>query len=123
VQQNHNLNLFFKFSLLCHIYSVCFCHSGSNFPFDSDMTPFKIFLDVRYKKLVFQKNLKSGLYFILISGFRHDVDVICGLLGNYTASLVNNYHATPCNYPKDHRLYFVYLFYAHCVQFHCSHHC
>jgi hypothetical protein len=31
----------------------------------------------------------------LISGFRRDVDVICGLLGNYT---------TPCNCPKDHRL-------------------
>ena len=32
---------------------------------------------------------------ILISGFRRDVDVICGLLGNYTVS---------CNYPEDHRL-------------------
>jgi hypothetical protein len=101
---------------------------------------------------------------ILISGFRRDLDVICGLLGNYTASCgnylptfrdnvsvpsssywllshrtvtypallpsflvtgflsfleywpmkmgptrcpetsVNNYHTTPCNYPKDHRL-------------------
>jgi hypothetical protein len=26
---------------------------------------------------------------ILISGFRRDVDVICGLLGNYTASCGN----------------------------------
>jgi hypothetical protein len=41
----------------------------------------------------------------LISGFRRDVDVICGLLGNYTASCGNNYHTTPCNYPKDHILY------------------
>jgi hypothetical protein len=31
----------------------------------------------------------------LISGFRRDVDVICSLLGDYTAS---------CNHPKDYRL-------------------
>jgi hypothetical protein len=40
---------------------------------------------------------------ILISGFCRDVDVICGLLGDYTASC-GNYHMTPCNHPKDHRL-------------------
>jgi hypothetical protein len=62
-------------------------------------------------------NIKNRIY--LISGFRRDVDVICGLLGNYTASCgnylpthcpetsVNNYHMTLCNYPKDHRLEFI----------------
>jgi hypothetical protein len=43
----------------------------------------------------------------LISGFRRDVDEICGLLGNYMASCGNNYHTTPCNYPKDHRLHLI----------------
>ena len=32
---------------------------------------------------------KDRLYFSLISGFRRDVDVICSLLGNYTASCGN----------------------------------
>jgi hypothetical protein len=40
---------------------------------------------------------------ILISGFRRDVDEICGLLGYYTASCGNYYHTTPCNNPEDHR--------------------
>jgi hypothetical protein len=43
----------------------------------------------------------------MILGFHRDVDDICGLLGNYTAScgnyLVNNYHTTPFNYTEDHR--------------------
>jgi hypothetical protein len=51
---------------------------------------------------------------ILISGFRHDSDEICALLGYYSAScgnylptfwdvLVNNYHMMPRNIPEDHR--------------------
>jgi hypothetical protein len=53
---------------------------------------------------------KFKQYENLISGFRSDVDEICGLLGYYTASCdnclptihfpetsVNNYHTTPCN--------------------------
>jgi hypothetical protein len=56
----------------------------------------------------------------LISGFRRDVDVICGLLGDYTAPWGNStredgtdtlsrnvgkyYLTTPCNHPQDHRL-------------------
>jgi hypothetical protein len=36
----------------------------------------------------------------LISGFRRDVDIICGLLGDYTASCGNNYLTTPCNHQK-----------------------
>ena len=43
----------------------------------------------------------------LISGFRRDVDEICCLLGNYTAScgnlIIHNYHTKPCNYTEDHR--------------------
>jgi hypothetical protein len=72
------------------------------------------------------KSLAWKHFETLISGFRRDVDVICGLLGNYTTScgnylvdnyhtmscnylinyLVNNYLTTPCNYPEDHRLHF-----------------
>jgi hypothetical protein len=51
----------------------------------------------------------------LISGFCHDVDEICALLGCYAAScgnclsirctetLVNNYHTTPRNIPEECR--------------------
>jgi hypothetical protein len=66
----------------------------------------------------------------LISGFSRDVDIICGLLGNYTASCgnclptfrdnvsvpssrvnsprypemsVNNYHTAPLNIPEERR--------------------
>ena len=67
----------------------------------------------------------------LISGFRRDVDEICGLLGSYTASCgnylpmfrdkmgpircpetsVNNYQTAPCNYPEDHRFDLLPYFY------------
>jgi hypothetical protein len=72
----------------------------------------------RYEVLAGSK-LHKHAYTSLISGFRCDVDELCGLLGNYTASCgnyfviicnviivwyynyLNNYHTTPCNYPED----------------------
>jgi hypothetical protein len=46
----------------------------------------------------------------LISGFHHEVDDICALLGYYAASCgncpetsVNNYHTTPRNIPEERR--------------------
>jgi hypothetical protein len=81
--------------------------------------------------------------------FKHGDLVICGLLGDYTASCgnylptfrdkspwqrlslllgsrpvkmgptrcpetsVNNYHTTPCNHPKDHRLLLLIYFYLY----------
>jgi hypothetical protein len=77
---------------------------------------------MRFKKVI-KCTVEQIVYVTLISGFRRDVDEICGLLGYYTASCafllgiltredgtircpetsVNKYHTTPCNNPEDHR--------------------
>jgi hypothetical protein len=81
VQGNHNSSLLFKFSLLRQVYSLYnVCHNGSNFPFDSDMTPLKVLLNVRYKKLVSRKNLNQGstlFIYLFFLFFAHCVQLCC----------------------------------------------
>ena len=73
------------------------------------------FFHLKISLIAMDTVLTSKISLTLISGFRRDVDVMCGLLGNYTASL-NNYHTTPCNYPEDHRLQNQFSITQKCVE-------
>jgi hypothetical protein len=54
---------------------------------------------------IFSFSVKTQNFVTLISGFRRDVDEVCGLLGCYTAS---------CGTPEDRRFNFVTFFTAAC---------
>jgi hypothetical protein len=51
------MNPFKKLPFCLNLHCIVF-NSGNNFLFDFDVTPIKIFCNVRYKKLVSQTNCK-----------------------------------------------------------------